>query len=141
MRNGLLFISPWLIGFVVFMAYPVISSFYYSLTEYNMISEPIFIGLENYKNLLFEDKLFYKVLFNTLYMIVVGLSFTTIVTIFIAILLNNPDIKGMSFFRIVFFIPTLVPFVVLWILWSPLCALLVRGPATGHRVRVRPATR
>jgi multiple sugar transport system permease protein len=87
------------------------------MTEYNLISEPVFVGLENYKKLLFEDDLFYKVLGNTLYMIFIGLSVTTIITIFIAVILNTKGIKGISFFRIVFFIPTLVPFVVLAILW------------------------
>ena len=117
LRNGLLFISPWIIGFLCFTAYPMFSSLYYSMTEYNLISEPVFVGLENYKTLLFEDDLFYKVLGNTLYMIFIGLTVTTIITIFIAVILNTQGIKGMSFFRIVFFIPTLVPFVVLAILW------------------------
>ena len=53
LRNGLLFISPWIIGFVLFTAYPLFSSLYYSLTDYNMISEPKFIGLDNYKALFF----------------------------------------------------------------------------------------
>lgn len=117
LRNGLLFISPWILGFVCFTAYPMVSSLYYSLTEYNMIAEPKFVGLSNYKELLFKDDLFYTVLGNTLYMIFVGLTITTIVTISIAIILNTKDIKGISFFRVIFFIPTLVPFVVLAILW------------------------
>ncbi|MBS4218352.1 sugar ABC transporter permease [Bacillus sp. FJAT-49711] len=117
LRNGLLFISPWIIGFLIFTAYPLFSSLYYSFTDYNLIADAKFIGLDNYKKLFFEDNLFYKVLSNTLYMIFVGLSFTTIVAIFISMMLNNKKIKGMSFFRIVFFIPTLVPFVVLAILW------------------------
>ncbi|GAB2536859.1 carbohydrate ABC transporter permease [Gracilibacillus alcaliphilus] len=117
LRNGLLFISPWIIGFLCFTAYPLFSSLYYSFTQYNLISEPIFVGWQNYYELLFVDNIFYTVLGNTLYMIFVGLTLTTIVTIAIAILLNTDGIKGMSFFRVVFFIPTLVPFVVLAILW------------------------
>ncbi|MBM7569980.1 carbohydrate ABC transporter permease [Aquibacillus albus] len=117
LRNGLLFISPWIIGFLFFTIYPLFSSLYYSLTKYNLITEPEFVGLQNYRELLFVDDVFFTVLGNTMYMIFVGLTLTTIVTIFIAILLNTKDIKGMSFFRVVFFIPTLVPFVVLAILW------------------------
>ncbi|WP_277679587.1 carbohydrate ABC transporter permease [Gracilibacillus dipsosauri] len=117
LRNGLLFISPWIIGFTCFTAFPLFSSFYYSFTQYNLITEPVFVGWDNYRTLLLEDDLFYMVLGNTMYMIFIGLTFTTIVTIFIAILLNTKGIKGMSFFRVVFFIPTLVPFVVLAILW------------------------
>jgi len=66
---------------------------------------------------LFQDKLFYKVLGNTLYLVVFGIGLTTVVTIFIAVLLNNKNIKGLSFFRVVFFLPTLVPLVILAILW------------------------
>ncbi|WP_077623312.1 carbohydrate ABC transporter permease [Sediminibacillus massiliensis] len=117
LRNGLLFISPWIIGFLCFTAIPLFSSLYYSFTEYNLINEPNFVGLDNYKKLLFEDNLFFTVLGNTMYMIFIGLTVTTVVTIFIAILLNTKNIKGLSFFRVVFFIPTLVPFVVLAILW------------------------
>ncbi|MBM7691657.1 multiple sugar transport system permease protein [Peribacillus deserti] len=115
--NGLLFISPWVIGFLVFTTYPLLSSLYYSLTEYNAISEPIFVGLQNYKELLFQDDLFIKGLSNTLYMVFVGLTITTVTTIFIAVLLNYKHIKGMSFFRVIFFLPTLVPLVILSILW------------------------
>ena len=115
--KGILFISPWIIGFLVFTAYPLLSSLYYSFTEYNVISPPTFVGLDNYKQLLFHDNLFYKVLWNTLYLVIFGMALTTIVAIFIAALLNNKKIKGMSFFRVVFFLPTLVPLVILAILW------------------------
>jgi multiple sugar transport system permease protein len=115
--SGLLFISPWIVGFLCFTAYPLFSSFYYSLTEYNIISDPVFVGLDNYKQMFLHDPFFYKVLSNTLYMIFVGLSVITVVTVFIAILLNNRRIKGLSFFRVVFFLPTLVPLVILSILW------------------------
>ncbi|WP_169082561.1 carbohydrate ABC transporter permease [Paenibacillus sp. PL91] len=115
--NGLLFISPWIVGFLCFTAYPLISSFYYSLTDYDIINQPVFVGLENYKTLFTGDDLFYKVLKNTLYMVFVGISVITLCTIFISILLNNKKIKGMAFFRVVFFLPTLVPFVILSILW------------------------
>jgi multiple sugar transport system permease protein len=64
--KGLLFISPWIIGFLCFTAYPLLSSFYYSLTDYDIINPPVFVGLENYKTLFTGDDLFYKVLRNTL---------------------------------------------------------------------------
>lgn len=117
LRNGLLFISPWIIGFLLFTAYPLFSSLYYSLTDYNIINEPVWVGLDNYVKLFTGDSLFYKVLYNTLFMIVVGISVTTVGSVFIAILLNNRRIRGLAFFRVVFFLPTLVPLVVLSILW------------------------
>ena len=63
--KGLLFISPWLLGFFVFTIYPIVASFYYSFTRYDIISEPHWIGLANYQNLLFDDATFRIVLFNT----------------------------------------------------------------------------
>jgi multiple sugar transport system permease protein len=115
--TGLLFISPWIIGFLCFTAYPLVSSFYYSLTDYDIINPPVFVGMENYKTLFTGDDLFYKVLKNTLYMVFVGLTVITACTLFISILLNNKKVKGMAFFRVVFFLPTLVPLVILSILW------------------------
>ena len=115
--HGLAFISPWMVGFGFFTAYPLLSSLYYSLTNYNVIARPKFVGLNNYINLFTNDKMFYTALANTLYMVFIGLSFITVLTIAISILLNDRRIKGLAFFRIVFFIPTLVPLVILAILW------------------------
>ncbi|WP_438347491.1 carbohydrate ABC transporter permease [Paenibacillus sp. FA6] len=117
LRNGLLFVSPWIVGFLFFTAYPLLSSLYYSLTDYNIISEPEWVGLDNYITLLTSDTMFYKVLTNTLYMIFVGITTITIGAILISILLNSKRIRGMSIFRVIFFLPTLVPLVVLSVLW------------------------
>ena len=46
--HGLLFISPWVIGFLIFTLYPICSSLYYSLCEYQVIKDPVFIGFDNY---------------------------------------------------------------------------------------------
>ncbi|MBW7452976.1 carbohydrate ABC transporter permease [Paenibacillus sepulcri] len=115
-RNAMLFISLWIIGTEVFKLYPILISFYYSLTDYSVVNPPEFIGLDNY-TALFNDALFYKSLTNTLYMVVIGTFFTTIIAIALAIMLNNRRIKGLSFLRVIFFIPTLVPVVIVSILW------------------------
>jgi multiple sugar transport system permease protein len=117
LRNGLLFISPWIIGFIVFVAYPIFSSLYYSLTQYNVIDPPKFRGLGNYIDLITTDKVFARSLFNTVYMVVFGTIIITGATLAIAIVLNNTQIRGLSIFRIIFFIPTLIPLVILCILW------------------------
>jgi multiple sugar transport system permease protein len=114
---ALIFISPWIIGFLLFTIIPLFSSLYFSLTDYNVVSEPVFVGMDNYKQLITNDNNFYQVLGNSLYMIVFGLTFVTIVTFSISILMNDRRVKGLSFFRVVFFIPTLVPLVILSILW------------------------
>ncbi len=64
--QGILFISPWLIGFVIFTLYPFISSIYYSFTSYDVISKPVYIGLDNYRSFL-SDPLIGKSLYNTFY--------------------------------------------------------------------------
>ncbi len=115
--NGLLFISPWAVGFLVFTAFPIFSSLYYSFTKYTVIDAPVFRGLQNYIELIGSDDVFRKALANTLYMIGVGTTVITLVTITIAIILNNKRIPGIPFYRVVFFIPTLVPLVILCILW------------------------
>ena len=117
LRNGILFISPWIVGFAIFIGYPIFSSFYYSLTRYNVIDAPKFIGLANYVSLILKDTVFRTALINTLYMIVVGTTVITLATIAIAIVLNNRSARGLGIFRVIFFIPTLIPLVILCILW------------------------
>ncbi len=87
--KGLLFISPWLFGFFAFTVYPIIASFYYSFTRYDIISEPKWIGLTNYQRLLFDDQNFRTVVWNTLYFVVVGVPLGVAVAFLLATLLNN----------------------------------------------------
>ena len=59
-----LFISPWIIGFLAFTVYPMISSILYSFTDWDFFTEANFVGMENYKSLL-QDDMFWKALYNT----------------------------------------------------------------------------
>lgn len=113
---AMLFISPWVIGLLAFTLYPICMSFYYSLTEYKVISAPRFIGFKNYLNL-FKDNVFLKSLYNTGYVVLVGGVLTLLSALVAAILLNAKQLKGLSLFRVVFFIPTLVPLIINCILW------------------------
>ncbi len=115
-RNGFLFVLPWIIGFLAFTLYPIASSLYYSLCNYNVISKPVFIGITNYVNL-FKDKTFVKACLNTVYMIAIGVPLTTFVAVLVSLLLNNKKLRGTGWMRVVFFIPTLVPTVVACLLW------------------------
>lgn len=124
-RNGLLFVLPWIIGFLIFTLYPIVSSLYYSFCDYNVISTPRFVGLLNYKNLL-KDKVFIRACQNTLYMIAIGVPITTLTAVTVSVLLNNKDLRGTSWMRVVFFIPTLVPTIVGCLLW-----IWVMQPETG----------
>ena len=123
--HGLLFVLPWIIGFFAFTIYPIISSFYYSLCNYNVIGKPTFIGFANYANL-FKDKTFVKACMNTVYMIGIGVPVTTFTAVLVSLLLNNKKLRGTDWMRVVFFIPTLVPTVVACLLW-----IWVMQPDTG----------
>jgi len=118
LRTGLFFISPWLIGLLLFYLYPIMSSLYYSFTDYNVLQPPTWIGLGNYQAI-FKDPLFWTSLGNTFFIAVVGIPLYTVVDIAIAILLNVKA-PGQPFFRAIVFLPTLIPVVVLSILWDRL---------------------
>jgi multiple sugar transport system permease protein len=112
---GLLFVSPWILGIAVLTLYPVLASFYYSLCEYNVLTKPVFIGLGNYVDLL-TDEVFWQTLYNTLYTASLFLPISTVLAIGLALLLNT-GIRGMTVYRIIFFVPSLVPMVAMCILW------------------------
>lgn len=115
--NGLLFISPWLLGLLIFTLYPLLASFYYSFTEYDIVSPPTFVGLENYQELLFGDPLFWPAVRNTLFYAVFSIPLNLAVAILVALLLNL-QVRGMAFYRTVFFLPSIVPDVASAMLWA-----------------------
>jgi len=112
---GLLFALPWIIGFFIFGLYPIFKSLYYSFTDFNIFMEPNWIGLDNYKDL-FQDRLFYKSLSNTLFLTVIGTPVTIVFALVCALLLNM-EIKARAFFRTIFFLPSLVPIVAATLMW------------------------
>ncbi len=124
LRLGLLFVSPWLVGFAAFVALPIGLSFYYSLTDYPLLREPVYIGLENYAELLWDrdeagqigDPVFYKALINTLYYAAMAIPASLLISLGLALLLNA-RIRGQAFYRTVIFLPTLVPMVASAMLW------------------------
>ena len=114
--KGLAFISPWIIGFLIFQLYPIYKSVYYSFCEYDVLNPPIFIGLENYNSLL-HDELFLKSIINTIIYASMAIPLGLVVSLFFAILLNQ-KIIGRAIFRTIYFLPSLVPMVALAILWK-----------------------
>jgi len=114
-RNGLLFCLPWLIGLTVFLLYPLAAAFYYSLCDYSVLLPPVFIGFENYTDLL-KDPLFWKSLWNTTYFAVGSVGLGTLMALTLAILLNS-KVRGLAFYRTVFFLPSLMPVVAGSLLW------------------------
>lgn len=113
--TGLLFSSPWLIGLSVFLIYPLLAALYYSLCDYSVLLPPVFVGFDNYVEL-FQDKLFWKSLWNTTFFALGSVGLGVVVALTLAILLNS-KVKGVAFYRTVFFLPSLMPLVAGSILW------------------------
>ncbi|NBE98050.1 sugar ABC transporter permease [Nonomuraea sp. KC401] len=113
-RAALLFISPWILGFLIFTAWPVINSAYLSLTDYDVINDPSFVGLENYRTL-FEDPKVGLALKNTFIFMVMSVPAQLVVSLGLALLLNSAT-KATGFFRTAFFLPKMTPPVAVGIL-------------------------
>ncbi|MGQ9553949.1 MAG: carbohydrate ABC transporter permease [Anaerolineae bacterium] len=112
------FVLPWLVGFVLFSAGPIIASFFISLTEWSMLRAPRWVWLQNYHTIVSNDPLFSKTLFNTLYYVLVSVPMGNALALFTAILLNQHGVVGKAFFRTCFYVPSLVTGVSLAVLWS-----------------------
>lgn len=113
---GYLYISPFLLGFVLFILGPALASAYLSLTDYNILSSPSFVGLANYQNAFTGDKLFWLSLGNTLYYALIGVPLSIAGALGCAILLNQ-KIKARAAFRTMFFLPSITPIVASTLLW------------------------
>ena len=103
---GLLFISPWIIGFLVLQLYPFITSLIYSFAEYNIMSSPKFVGLQNYVQLLTRDREFW----NSLRVTVIYTLFTVpgklVVALLVAVLMNK-NMRGVNAIRTIYYLPSL----------------------------------
>lgn len=114
---GYLFISPVVLGFLIFMAAPIFDALIKSFTNSTLLGETSFIGLENYKRLLFQDHTFRISLKNTL-IYSVGLVPLNIVMAFFMALLLKKKVRGIGFFRTAFFTPVVMSVVAWGIIWK-----------------------
>lgn len=114
LRAALLFLSPWLVGFLVFTAWPILYSAYLSLTDYDVINDPSFVGLDNYRRL-FEDPKFSLALGNTLFYTAIQVPLYVLVSLGLALLLNKAG-RFSGFFRTAFYLPNMTPPVAVGIL-------------------------
>jgi len=130
--TGYLFVSPWVVGFVVFGLYPIGMSLYYSLCRYDVLRVPMFVGLENYLTLLTRDEYFWTAVGNTLYYTLLKAPLSIAGSLLLAVLMNNA-LPGMRVFRTIFFLPSLLGGVVTSVLWmwmfNPQFGLLNAGLA------------
>jgi multiple sugar transport system permease protein len=106
-RMGILFISPWILGVLVFIGYPLIYSFIISLTRYSGMNTPTWVGFGNYVAT-FVDPLVHTAVGNTLFYAVLAVPIGIVVAIVIALAMNQ-DVKEISWYRTALYIPSLVP--------------------------------
>jgi multiple sugar transport system permease protein len=105
-----LFVSPWLVGFLVFLLGPMVASLYLSLTDWDTFTAPTWVGLQNYVTLLRDDPVFWKALWNTLYYAAISVPLGLALGLWLANLLNK-QVRGQRAFRTLIYLPTLVPLV------------------------------
>ena len=113
--RALLFVSPWLVGLCWFYVYPFFASLYYSFRNTTPFSAGAFIGLENYR-LLVSDPLFWRSLVNTFYFTGVSVILGNLFALALALLLSQ-KLRGMTFYRTIFYLPSIVPFVAVSVVW------------------------
>lgn len=114
---GLLFTWPWLLHFVLLLLYPALASLYYGFTDFTILDTPHFVGLDNFRQLLTEDSEFHLAVGNTLWMLFIIVP-ALMAWAFLTALLANMPLRGRPVYRTVFFLPSLMPPVVLAILWT-----------------------
>ena len=126
---GLLFVSPWVLGIIIFTVGPILASLYWSFTDFNIVATPSWIGIDNYIKALNlskivpfwsdvrGDRLFYKAMFNTLIYAGITVPIGTAGSLLLAILLNQ-ELRGTYVYRTIFFIPNLVPSVASVMIWK-----------------------
>lgn len=113
---GYLFIAPWLVGFFVFSAGPILSVLYLSLTTYSVLAPPVWTGFANYLKIFTADPLFWTSLYNTVYYVVLAVPLEVVLAFVLALLLNG-KIRGLALYRTVFYLPVVVPSVASSVLW------------------------
>lgn len=112
---GMLFISPWVIGFLVFTLYPMAMSLLYSFSEFTFHRPLEWVGLKNYLAL-FQDKYFWISLGNTGYMVAIGVPLILAFSFLCAVILNI-KVPGQSIYRLIYYIPSIVPTIASTLLW------------------------
>jgi multiple sugar transport system permease protein len=107
LRWGLLFISPWLFGFILLSVFPILYTFYLSLTQYSGFKDPVFIGLDNYRQL-WADPDFWKSAYTTLYYTLLAVPIGVVMAMVLAIAMNQ-KVREVAVYRAIFYLPSILP--------------------------------
>lgn len=114
--TALIFILPAILGIMIFIVIPVICSFSLSFTEWDLLNDIKFVGLNNYKDIL-SDKYFLEILSNTFIYTIAVSTFGVVIPLILACVLNN-KIKGSEFFKSALFLPYITPMIVIALIWQ-----------------------
>ncbi len=115
--EGYLWISPWVLGFVIFTAGPIIASLYLSFTKYKIGGVAEWIGVQNYRDALVKDVLFWPSLWRTGYYSFFNVIIGVAASMILAVLLDKV-VRGRSLYRAIYYLPSLTPAVATAILWG-----------------------
>jgi multiple sugar transport system permease protein len=105
-----LFMSPWIVGFLVFILYPMIATLYFSFTHYDLFGTPQWVGLSNYHFMFFDDPNFWLAMRNSIWIIVVGTPIQLLFALGCAVALTRVR-RGGGGYRTIYYLPTMVPVV------------------------------
>src|SRR4051794_18923739 len=107
-RAGLLFVLPWLFSLLVFTAYPVLATFYFSFNDYNIIQPPHWIGPQNYATMFTADTDFWNAVRNSAYYAFIAVPLSLVASLALALVLNLRA-QGIGIYRTLFYLPVLAP--------------------------------
>ncbi len=115
--EGRLYVLPWIIGFVLFTIGPMLASVYFSFTEYSVLSGAKWLGLENYADIFTKDRLFRLSLLNTFYFVALSVPINLFASFLVALLLSV-NLRGINFYRTLYYLPVITPAVASSLTWS-----------------------
>jgi multiple sugar transport system permease protein len=114
--EGRLFVLPWVVGFLVFTAGPMLYSLFLAFTDYDVLSPPKWVGVVNFVNAFSNDPLFWLALFNTAYYVVIAVPLYLAASFLVALAVNRP-VRGVNVYRTLYYLPSITPAVASSILW------------------------
>ncbi|MFB3738033.1 MAG: carbohydrate ABC transporter permease [Candidatus Velamenicoccus archaeovorus] len=118
-RAAYIFLSPWLFGLAAFWLIPIIASVLLSMSEYQIIRPPHWVGLQNYREMLFDDRTFWVSIRVTLKFMVLSVPLYLVCGLLLSLLLNL-KIRGINLFRTILFLPSVLAGVAVAVLWVAL---------------------
>jgi len=114
--EGRLFVLPWIVGFVVFTAGPMLYFLYLAFTDFDVLSPPKWVGVVNFVHALTGDNLFWTSLFNTAYYVIIAVPLYLSASFLVALAVNRP-VRGINIYRTLYYLPSITPAVASSILW------------------------